>query len=216
MDLSLKKLLTSTTAFFNTIAVKKPMIVNDTALLVIDVQREFCDPQLQRGNDETLRVSERIATLLPEFRKAGMPVYLVYFSNNLLKPAAHKIDFFKIEPETTDTLVRKKLDSAFEGGNIHNVLQVHGRKKLLVCGFNTTACVKRTALSAVNLGYNVELLLDISGDDKTIYQEAEDNRRKYINDDIKDMQQKGIKLTTSHIALNQFKRKPVAQPANNR
>lgn len=215
MDLSLKKLLNSTTAFFNSIAARQPLIVSETALLVIDVQREFCDPQLERGNDETARVSERIAELLPEFRKAGMPIYLVYNSRALRKPAAHKIDFFKIEPDATDTLVRKKLDSAFEGGDIHKVLQAHGRKKLLVCGFNMTACVKRTASSAINLGYDVELLTDMSGSDKLIYN-AQEQHGIMIDEDISIMKREGVKLTTSDLILGQIQNKPVAPRPHNR
>ena len=216
MDLSLKQLLRSTTAFYNRITSSQPLILGETALLVIDVQREFCDPQLERGNDETARVSEHIAELLPEFRKAGMPVYLVYNSRTLRKPAAHKIDFFKIEPDATDTLVRKKLDSAFEGGDIHKILQAHGRKKLLMCGFNMTACVKRTATSAVNLGYDVELLTDISGSDKWVYI-AQEKHGIMIDEDLRLMKREGIKMTTSDAVLSQMQQnKPVAQTPHNR
>src|SRR5665213_1975266 len=61
------------------------------ALLVIDVQEDFCNPNIpyggdgwsgdeSRGNEETKAVSERIQSVVPEFRKAGIPVYDIYYS----------------------------------------------------------------------------------------------------------------------------------------
>lgn len=55
-------------------------IDGDTALVIIDVQHTYCNPTQGRGNDETVRVSKRIKSLSAEFKKAGLPVYAVYFT----------------------------------------------------------------------------------------------------------------------------------------
>jgi len=77
----------------------------DLALLVIDVQQEFCDPQGARGNKETREVSQRIRRLVPAFRKAGVPVYVIYFADDPKK--TQDVDFYEFRPRQGDFVLRK-------------------------------------------------------------------------------------------------------------
>lgn len=140
----------------------------DTALLVIDVQKEFCaEPDLldralfnmRRGNQETKDVSARIQSLVPEFRKAGIPVYAVYFD------LGGKPHFYNFKPVRGDVVLSKNNDSAFDRTDLKEILAEHGRKNLLTCGFNLNACVYQTAMDAVKEGFNVSLLRDLCGND---------------------------------------------------
>jgi nicotinamidase-related amidase len=153
-------------AFFSpeNLAAQKVKYEGDVALLVIDVQREFCDPDGRRGNAETAEVSKRIQSLVPEFRKAGVPIYAVYFSEEKKKNASD-IDFYEFTPHPDDVLVAKNADSAFKGSNIKKILQRDKRKTLLTCGFNLNACVKSTAMDALIEGFDVCLLRDLTGND---------------------------------------------------
>src|SRR5688500_16544059 len=110
---------------------------NDTVVLVIDVQKQFCDPKT-RGNKRTEKASERISAIIPAFREAGLPVYAVYFSTERLK--AHQIDFYKFKPDRQDILVAKNSESACRGSNIHEILKKNNIKTILACGFNINAC----------------------------------------------------------------------------
>ena len=140
---------------------------DEIALLVIDVQEEFCDPKHRekRGTKHTVEVSERIQSIVPKFRKANIPVYAIYYSENKIKDLS-KIDFFKFTPASNDTLIRKTADSAFRGSNIKNILQEDKKKLLLTCGFNLNACVKRTVTDAKEHGFEVCLLDDLTGNDE--------------------------------------------------
>ena len=136
----------------------------DIGFLAIDVQKQFCDPAAPTGwgSEETDRVSESIKSLAPEFRKAGVPVYAVYFDSP--KKSAADVDFYKFIPEPEDTLVAKNQRSAFKGGNIKKVLEKDHRKLLLACGVYLDRCVKDTVIDAVKQGFDVCLLRDLTGD----------------------------------------------------
>ena len=81
---SLAQRFKKTHAFFSQENLENLILKYDqhVALLVIDVQKEFCDPAGRRGNGETEEISGRIQSIVPAFRKAGVPVYAVYFSRN--------------------------------------------------------------------------------------------------------------------------------------
>jgi len=136
-------------------------------LLVVDVQKEYCDPEAwqRRGSKETEVVSERIQSLVPEFRKASVPVYAVYFSLQGAKPAS-EVDFYKFMPDDKDTLIAKSTNSAFKSSNIKEILEKEHKKLLLICGFNQAACVRETVLDARKAGFEVCLLDDLAGNDR--------------------------------------------------
>ena len=143
---------------------RQPLKYNGkAALFVIDVQKEFCDPNGFRGNKETNDVSKRIQSLVPEFRNAEVPVYVIYYSDRR-KDASH-IDFYKFKPVPGDILTNKYGDSAFKSSNIKKTLEKDGIKSLLVCGFNLSSCVKKTAIDARMNDFNVCVLKDLTGND---------------------------------------------------
>jgi nicotinamidase-related amidase len=170
----------------------------DLALVVIDVQKEFCDPAGARGNAETREVSERIKRLVPEFRKAGIPTYVVYFSKKAKHP--WRIDFYKFKPDKGDVLIPKSDDSAFRGSNIRKVLERDNRKTLLACGFNLNACVRRTLLDAVAQGFDVHLLRDLTGNDNN---NDGCNAESYVEE----MMRSGVHISRSDVELGKIARR---------
>lgn len=139
----------------------------EIGLLVIDVQKIFCDPQqtvdfdgqILGGNADTQAASQRIASLVPQFRKAGIPVYAVYYAVE-----GEYIDCYKYTPTGQDKIVLKNACSAFAGGNIKDVLDEDHRKLLLTCGFNFSACVYSTVDDARSAGFEVCVMDDITKD----------------------------------------------------
>ncbi len=151
---------------------QKKMTINytpkpeETALLVIDVQKEFCDPRAGRGNQRTKRISEQISSIIPEFRKAGIPVYIVYSNRNAYKPHTEaERGLYKIAVLEGDTLVAKERDSAFAGGPLKDILERDNRKLLLTCGFNLSACVYETVMDARKHGFDVAVMRDLTEND---------------------------------------------------
>jgi len=177
-------------------------IKKSTAHVIIDVQREFCDPahQRNRGNKETDRISGVIAdSIAPKFRKAGMPTYIIFFTDNIDSPNIDKDSggFYKIKPQDGDELVAKDTDSAFHSGNFKQMLEERGIKNLIVSGFNANSCVKRTVYSAREEGINVCVLEDGVGNDNC-------NKLDTLSETFEMMKNQGIVIADSDAVLNQI------------
>jgi len=188
---SLREKLEKVFAFFRPENLARQIIKYEggVALLAIDVQKEFCDPKGGRGNAETAEISKRIQSLVPEFRKAGIPVYVVYFGSK--KKNAADIDFYEFAPQADDVLVAKNDDSAFQGSNIKELLQKNKKKLLLTCGFNLSACVMSTVMDAITEGFEVCLLRDLTGNDNS------PGNQKNIRRHLKHMRNKGVTIEQS-------------------
>lgn len=167
----------------------------ELALLVIDVQREFADPAEGRGNNETKRVTKKLTSLIPAFRAAGLPAYVVYFSR--IKKPLQDIDFYMFKPHEKDKLIAKDADSAFRGSDIGKVLKTDKRKTLLTCGFNLNACVYSTVMDARKNGYDVIVLSDLTGNDNN-------NAPEDTEDRIAHMKKNGVHFARSLDVLEQI------------
>ncbi len=148
------------------------------ALLVIDVQAEFCDPGGKWGNSGTDKISGDIARIVPHFRGIGITVYPVYYAQ-YTGQGPEDTDFYRFSPEHQDIPVAKYDDCAFRGSRIQSVLEANKHKYLLVCGFNMSSCVMETVLAAQALGFDVTLLTDLTG---------EGNSRPFKQDSVCDME----------------------------
>jgi nicotinamidase-related amidase len=208
MDFDFKKKLAEVRAFLTPESLKEKKIAyeaqpGDLALLIIDVQHEFCDPTQGRGNTETKQVSKRIKDLIPEFRKAGVPAYVIYFSYREKKP--DQIDFYLFTPDKQDVLIAKNADSAFQGSDIKTILKDHQRTKLLACGFNLNACVFSTVMDARKNGFDVCVMRDLTGNDNC-------NDSSSTKEKIAKMEKEGIKFSDSATVLQALGAK-TAKPA---
>lgn len=195
---TLKQGLEAASAFFSpeNLAKLKITFNGDVALMVIDVQKQFCDPQTnyKRGSFETNLIATNIQDASTAFRKASIPVYAVHFGTKA-KTAA-EVDFHHFAPTPKDTLISKITNSAFEGPNnqTNKTLSDDGRKLLLMCGFNLSACVMTTAIDAVTYGYDVCVLEDLTGNDGS-------NRHCNKAIDIQIMKDSGVTFASSAEAL---------------
>lgn len=161
-------------------ALKKNMklacdITNNTAsvpfdaVLVIDVQKHFCDPAQARGTKDTDKIAKHIANIVPAFRKAGLPIYNIYYSHEDV--ARDYIDFHHYKPEQADITHAKYRASAFDGEHgaaFAAQLKARGHQHLLLVGFNTSACIAETVKDAQKLGFQCAIAVDAIGNDKTI------------------------------------------------
>lgn len=131
------------------------------AHLVVDVQRNFCDPLAgKRGTRETDAVASEISRITPVFRNAGMPTYLI-FCQKWSEPADKAFGgFHKIQPAPTDILFGKISESAFEYSDLAETLKKAGTKTLIVSGFNTSACVNATVQGGLSEDFDVWVLKD--------------------------------------------------------
>jgi len=140
--------------------------LDNTALLVVDVQRAFDDagyfPPAPRNNPGC---EANIAALIDAWRAAGRPlVYVRHDSEepgSPLAPGTPGNAFKELVRGEPDLLVTKRVNSAFYGDpDLHAWLRERGIGSIALCGITTNHCVETTARMGANLGYDVLFALD--------------------------------------------------------
>lgn len=152
------------------------------ALLVIDMQNDFCDEKgflaRERGYDVSAckGVAARIGALAAAARSAGMPVVFIrslYDFKYLSEPHRVKrgvegccmegswgVDYFVIAPEAGDPVVTKHSFSGFFGTDLDEMLRARGVRTLVVTGVATNVCVDSTLRDGFFRGYYIVLVED--------------------------------------------------------
>ena len=158
-----------------------------TALIVVDVQNDFCHPEgvsAQKGHDVSAAVemTPRLRILLERARSTGMKIVFIQTTHDLsvdsvvwntragdVDPAPYQpncatgswgAEFYEVGPETGDTVVIKHRYSAFAGTDLDVVLKTAGVESLLFTGVATNVCVESTLRDGLFLDYNVTLIED--------------------------------------------------------
>ena len=134
-----------------------------TALLLIDVQQGFDDPRWgERNNPEAER---NLARLLAAWRQAGAPViYVQHLSerhDSPLRPGQPGAELkAEVQPQPTEPLFQKRVNSAFIGTALETHLRQRGVRRLVIGGLTTDHCVSTTVRMAANLGFVVMVVAD--------------------------------------------------------
>jgi nicotinamidase-related amidase len=186
-------------AFLKKLVEKADLPAHFDAVLVIDVQETFCNPDKQpMATDETQQVSEKMAALAPLFREKNIPLYSVYFASRDL-PVEY-IDFYNYQHTAQDTLIRKNTPSAFQSpqNGLIATLNSRNHKNLLLTGVYMNACVAATAKDAQSLGFNTWIAADCTAS----FNDASPVVRRPTIDTIKALQDRGIGFASTLQALN--------------
>lgn len=144
------------------------------AVLVIDVQREFFSPEGIMGQRyiKTQPLLSNIDILIQNSRSNNYPVYWIrseYNCNVKSEYPSHtgkpccvaESELSKFIPEIEsliepqDKIITKHYYSAFMGTGLDQLIP---HRRLLVVGVTANNCVKHTAKSAYDLGYDVTLI----------------------------------------------------------
>lgn len=161
---------------------------NKTALLLVDVQNDYCrDNGFYAKKDSDLTMNEtanNIIHLLPGIQYD----YLIRSAMN------YKMRDYVDEPCITGSYgaefyfdVHSDLDfikweySCFSNDNLCDFLQRNNIGKLLIAGFQTSFCIYATALDAIKLGYKVDILNNCIADRTKHYKKAM-NKIKYLKE----------------------------------
>jgi maleamate amidohydrolase len=152
------------------------------ALIVIDVNRGFTDPEspLVCALDEVVMAIQR---LLGETRSAGLPVVYttVSYSEGDQETAAAFIDKIpalltleagtrwveidpRIAPRDGEPVLNKLFASAFFGTALAGFLTANGCDSLIVTGASTSGCVRATVVDAIQHGYRPVVPREAVGD----------------------------------------------------
>ena len=186
---------------------------NGMALLVVDVQKDYCDPEgvfAKAGHDmhtmETLL--PKLARLVESARENGVFVVFVRntidpeeFTQNPLKrrrrqrvagTAKYVVDGTlghelaePLRAQPGDMVMKKYASSAFLGTPLDPSLRGMGISTVVVTGVVTWGCVMATAQSAAYLGYIPMVVSDcVAGHDQYLHEAALEMMRRSFGTDL--------------------------------
>lgn len=130
--------------------------LSDSALIVIDAQREYLDGKLPLdGIDAALK---QIGKLLEKGRKSGAQIYFIRHavgdSSPIFNPTTEYFQIIdSVSPEPGEKIIDKHHANSFAETDLDDQLKKSGQKNLIVTGFMTHACVSATVRSAAERGY---------------------------------------------------------------
>lgn len=150
----------------------KTFDISKTALLVIDMQHYFTDPDSHAFVPSAPFVQGNIQKLIAQFKKEKRPVIYTFFAvspkekdpilNWWGKTVAtgSKDARLTLEPDANDLVLRKAACSAFHQTTLHDFLQVSAVESVLITGVLSNLCCESTARAAFDHGYDVFFGLD--------------------------------------------------------
>jgi ureidoacrylate peracid hydrolase len=183
-----------------------------TALLVIDMQNDFCaeggylDRVMKRGSQGNAALAGRIQRLVEAARANSVPVIwitAIYDKRFLSAPVlaiqrqrgiidevccargSWGADFFVVAPRDDEFVVEKHRYSAFSGTELDNILRDHGIRTLVVTGVATNVCVESTLRDGFMNGHYIVVPEDCVGAyNPALHQATLDNVRALFGDVI--------------------------------
>ena len=131
-----------------------PSKLSDSALVVIDAQREYVDGKLPLTGVQPALAE--IGRLLARAREAGTPVIHIQHKGKPGGAFGPDTPGFAIAndaaPHAGETVIQKSLPNAFAGTELKNALDATGKKEVILAGFMTHMCIEASARSALDHG----------------------------------------------------------------
>ncbi|PXX38708.1 cysteine hydrolase family protein [Undibacterium pigrum] len=162
------------------------MTKQDTALIIIDMQRGMADPKSGRRNNPAAEAN--IHQLLLAWRAAGRPIVHVRHMSrsptSVFWPGQAGNEFQEnLLPLASEHVVEKNVTDAFVNTGLERWLHVRGIKDLVIVGVSTNMSVEATARSAGNLGFATTVVADacFSFDRLDLHGKAQTAEEVHIN-----------------------------------
>lgn len=146
---------------------------NKAALLVIDMQNHFCDPDSRFFVPGADTLARKLKSLTESFTRQRRPVIftrhidsgdpgnlmLRWWSERIREdhPASRIAGIF--ETETSDIVIKNQYDG-FLNTDLESILRTKGVQQVVVCGVLTNLCCETTARSAFMRGFEVYFVKD--------------------------------------------------------
>ncbi len=149
-----------------------------TALLVIDMQNDFCHPNgvsAQHGFDVSSieAMLPSMIRLIENARRIGLKIIFIrtthddwtdsnaikslpryqVWSNKLCRPGTWGAEYYGVSPEPDDFVITKHRNSAFINTSLDLVLRSIGMKTIIVTGVTTHVCVESTVRDGFQYDY---------------------------------------------------------------
>jgi len=147
-----------------------------TALIVVDVQRDFCEGGALAVGD-TLSLINPLKNFIETLRLQNIPIVFTldwhpsdhksFIENGGIWPShcVQNSEGAELMPpliwQTSDLIICKGGYSAFDSTRLTNCLHKLGTETVAVCGIATEYCVRATVLDAIREKFKVTILTDL-------------------------------------------------------
>lgn len=144
------------------IPTQPPLPIEQSALLVVDVQDSFkVGPRWNRRNNPDFE--SNLERLIRSYRAAGLPVIFVLHNDpdpgfRPGDPEVRLMDF--LVPEKGEPLITKNTRNSFTSTNLGEILEAKGVRRVVVTGISTEQCCETTTRVAADLGYDVDFVTE--------------------------------------------------------
>ncbi len=137
----------------------------NTALILIDLQKGFDEEEYWGGNRNNKDAEEKSGIILKKWRELKLPVFhIVHSSKNPNSKLHESHPGFEIKDEVKpingEPVIKKDVNSAFIGTDLKERLEKQEITKLVIIGLTTNHCVSTTTRMAGNFGFDTLLISD--------------------------------------------------------
>lgn len=137
---------------------------NNCNLLLIDMQNQYFERELdlkERGRDAVLKAK----SVLDFARNKKVNIFhVIHVSNEkakLFNSTSNDINIIKeLEPRKGENIIVKTIPNSFYKTDLYDLLQLTGKKQLVIMGFASHMCVTATVIRAFELGFDNFVLTD--------------------------------------------------------
>ena len=170
--------------------------MNNTALIIVDMVKDFTDPGGLVYYPQNREILPKIAVLLEESRNFGKLIIFLQHCYRKGKPDKNlrtmrpnciegtdgdQIDpMLRVDP-IKDYVIRKRRYSGFFGTDLDLVLRENEIKNTVIVGTKTNCCIRATVTDAYNLDYNAIVIRDcVATDSEVVNQVHLSDIEKYL------------------------------------
>lgn len=162
--------------------------IPSSALLVIDMQRYFLEPQAPAYLKDGPAIIPSIKKLINTFREKGRPIIFTRHAHKKGEPTGQMGKWWNnklpwegdknselinaLEPRENEPVITKTRYSAFEQTDLNDFLKQRKVDTIVVCGVMTHLCVETTVRHAFMLDYQSVLVEDACASENKKHHEA--------------------------------------------
>ena len=172
-------------------------MIADPALILVDLQRDFCSPDGAHGVDATMHgpgrpatAAENAASFLDRYRDSGRTPILIRTTHDgsstsplwaekytdrptPCRPGTDGATFVpELDVRPDDVVVTKHRYSSFHGTDLDLLLRSNDVSEVLIGGVATNICVESAVRDAFDHDYDVTVLRDCTGSTEPELREA--------------------------------------------
>ncbi|WP_203557272.1 isochorismatase family cysteine hydrolase [Bacillus sp. B15-48] len=159
--------------------VKYPIDLKRTALVIVDMQNLFCEPDGSLYVESTQDIMENVKNVTDAAHRAGMPViYLSHIvrgdgsdtgrfkdmypkADEQFKAGTYDVEITdQLTVEPSDIKISKLFYSGFHNTDLDAILRLRDIDTIIICGTVTNVCCETTVRDAVHREYKVIFLSD--------------------------------------------------------